>query len=170
LRTTYWSYQQVLGYFPRYDRGWRLGWTHLGTEAVSSSSNLAESQTLERLNALDDNGVDLLGRVRVIAGAALSKPAHEVEIGRSGIGTLVAVEQVGDQASVAFLGELVGEELAVVPDTENVGDVEDADVLRLVCGGSCEVGGDGVVGDLDHFTLRFAPGEWVSCRGGLLFS
>ena len=41
----------------------------------------------------------------------------------------IALEQVGDDSQVAIVGELIGEKLAVVVDTEDIGE-EDNGLLR----------------------------------------
>lgn len=67
--------------------------------------------------------------MRVVAGRALGNPSHDVEALRSRVSDLVAVKEVGDHAGVAVGGELVGHQLAVDPDAEDVGHVDDAGVL-----------------------------------------
>lgn len=54
----------------------------------------------------------------------------------------IALEQVGDDSQVAIVGELIGEKLAVVVDTEDIGE-EDNGLLRgLVVLGVDDVGVD----------------------------
>lgn len=83
----------------------------------------------EEADASADDGVDGRGRVRVVAGAAVGEVAGEVEAG--GVEAVarrrVAVEQVDDERQVAVGGQPVGDELAVGPDGEDVGQVEEAD-------------------------------------------
>ncbi len=76
-----------------------------------------------------------LGRVGVLPVGALGQPLHEVEA----LGVVqrhrVAIEDVGDDAVVAVGGELVGHELAVLPDADDVGNVDQADALVARVGG-----------------------------------
>lgn len=112
---------------------------------------------LEILDGVDDDGIDLLLAVGVVAVAASCEPLHDVEALGKGEGQLVAVEEIDDQGGVAVGGELVGQQLAVVPDAEDVGDEEDTGVLvRLVGGGLGEVALI-LAGDGDLLSLRSAP-------------
>lgn len=67
--------------------------------------------------------------MRVLAIAALSQPSHDVEVCRPVQGHCVAVEQIRDDGVVAIGGVLVGHQLAVLPDTDNIWQVEDCGVL-----------------------------------------
>jgi hypothetical protein len=133
------------------------GSTNLGTEAVSDSAELLDALlALEELDGLNDDGVDVLGGVGVVAGGALGEPAHEVEVVRAVEGQGVTVEGVDDQGQVAVGGELVGHQLAVLPDGDDVRDVEDGSILvRLGRVGSRDVGI--VLANLDILASGFAP-------------
>lgn len=75
-----------------------------------------------------------------VAVGALLEPLHNVEALGARFGELVAVEGVDDQAQVAVGGILVGQELGVLPDAEDVRDVEDGSVLVGLLGGRrCQV-------------------------------
>lgn len=131
--------------------------THLGAEAVADSTNVLDAHVADGLDGLDDDGVNSLLGVRVVAAAAVRDPLAQLEalgaVERDG----VAVEEVDDDGQVAALGKGVGHELAVLPDANDVGQVQDADVLagRLV-GRRGDVGLDGVV-NFDDFALGLAP-------------
>lgn len=138
-----------------------MWFTHLGAEAVADSTDLGDAQITQRLDTLEDNGVHSLGIV-------LAQPGREVEA----VGTVqrqgVAVEEIRDEGHVALGGEVVGHELAVLPDADHVGDVEDAAaLLGLALGRRGQVGVDGVVGDLDVLALGLAP-EWSAVSNELL--
>lgn len=143
--------------------------TYLGAEAVSNRSNLGKTLVLEVLDSLDNNGVDLSGSMGVVAVATLCDPAHDIDIDR-GVGHDIAVEDVGDNSGVAIGGELVGHELAVVPDTKDIGDVDNASALvSLALGSSRKVGSD-TAGKLDHLASGLAsagiPCQSISALGG----
>lgn len=96
--------------------------------------------------------------MRVVAAGALVEPLEDVEA----LGAVeldgVAVEEVGNERGVALGGKVVGHELAVLPDADDVGDVEQAvALLGLVDGRRGEVGVD-AVGDLDILAGGLAPG------------
>jgi hypothetical protein len=67
--------------------------------------------------------------VGVVTFAALGEPAHEVQVVGAIEAERVAVEDVDDEGQVAVGGELVGHQLAVLPDADDVGDVQDAGIL-----------------------------------------
>ena len=104
------------------------GACYLCTEAVAQGSQLRNTiLLLHRLSRRLDNGVDSIGRVRVVPARALVVPLHEVEAGRLvAHRQRVAVEQVDDEREVAVGGELVRHQLAVLPDADDVRQVEDA--------------------------------------------
>lgn len=87
----------------------------------------------------------------VVASAALGQPRHEVKVAGRVEGDRVAIEDVNDQCQVAVGSELVGDQLAVLPDADDVGDEQDAGILVCLVGlGSGQVGG--VLADLDVLT------------------
>lgn len=118
---------------------------------------MLDAHVAEGPDGLDDDGVDGLLGVRVVAAAAVRQPLAEVEA----LGPVeqhgVAVEEVDDDGQVAARGEAVGHELAVLPDANDVGQVQDAHVRagRLL-GRRGDVGLDGAV-NLDDFALGLAP-------------
>lgn len=101
---------------------------YLATEAVSSRANLLNTQVLPQVfdGSLDD-------RVNLV-GAMLGKPFLNVDL--SGLesveGQLVTVEEVRNDGQIAVRGEVISEQLAVVVETEDVGDDDDRLVRRLV--------------------------------------
>lgn len=132
--------------------------TYLAAEAVSHAANLGDGKVfLQGLDAGDDDGVYILGRVRVVAVGALGNVLHDIIL--APIKDLVAVEDVGNQGRVAGACELVCEELAVVGDGKDVGDQDDASAsFVLVSGGLGHIGCDLSGVDLDVFASRCAPG------------
>lgn len=103
---------------------------HLGTEAVPYGTDLGEALLLEVLQTLLHDGVDSLLGMGVVAVGALSEPLHDV-LWR-GVGEAVAVEDIDDDGVVAVGGELVRHELGVLPDAEDVLDVEQCDTIVLL--------------------------------------
>lgn len=112
---------------------------------------------LKVLDGVDDDGVDVLLVVWVLAVAALLEPLHDVEAGGHGKRQLVAIEEIDNQSGVAVGGELVGEELAVLPDTKDVGNEEDAGVLVSLVGGSLSQVALILAADGDLLALRGTP-------------
>lgn len=132
---------------------------YLGAEAVSQSTNLGGTVLL--LQGLDgglDDGIDGLLGMGVVSIAALGHPAHEVEVVGAVKRERVAVEDVENQGEVALGGQLVGHELGVLPDADDVG--EEKEGLSGLLGAS-RLGDVGIplVGDLGHGAGRLAPGR-----------
>lgn len=134
----------------------RLG--YLCAEAVADCTNLLDAVLLlEGLDGLLDDGVDGLLGVGVLAVGALLDPGHDVLAAEAAEGDGVAVEEVRHEGQVAVGGELVGDQLGVLPDAEHVGQVEDGGVLvRLALGRGGEVGV--VAADLDGLAAGLASG------------
>lgn len=134
------------------------GQTYLGTEAVSHGADLLEALLLQPIQAeLHDRVNGLLG-MGVLPVRASTQPLHEVEAGGHGHGDGVAVEDIHDNGVVTVGGELIGHELGVLPDTEDVGDVEECYAIVLV--GALGFGDVGLVlADLDGATSRLASAE-----------
>lgn len=132
---------------------------HLGTEAVADGANLLDAQVPESLDALDDDGVNGRGSVRVVATGALGDPFDKVKVALAVQRQRIAVEDVRQQHGVALGGIVVGQQLAVLPDANDVGDEEDAlAIADLVGRRRGQVGVDGAV-DLDVLAGGFAPGD-----------
>lgn len=129
----------------------------LGAKAVPDGTNLGSAVSLlEGLDASHDDGVDGLGRVRVVAGAALADPRHEVDARIK----FVAVENVGDQGCVAVGRKLVCDELRILPDAPDVGDQDNRGAgVDLVSRSLGEIGADAVAGDLDQLAGGSATRE-----------
>lgn len=93
----------------------------------------------------------------VLAVGALAEPLHDVEAGRTLEREGVAVEDVNDDSIVAVSGELVGHKLAVLPDAEDVWNVQQGSALVLVA--TLGLGDVGVeLADLDDATGRLTTG------------
>ena len=136
----------------------RSGQTYLGTEAVSHSTDLLEALLLQPLETGHHDGVHGLLGVGVLSVGALSQPLEEVQAVGLGHGEWVAVEDVHDDGVVAVCGELVGHQLGVLPDAEDVGNVEERDAVVLV--GARGLGDVGVIlADLDDAAGGLATAE-----------
>lgn len=116
------------------------GSTDLGTEAVAQGADLGEALVLEVLEGELDDGVDGLLGVGVLAVRAASEPLHEVEVGGAVEREGVAVEDVDDEGVVAVGGEVVGHQLAVLPDADDVWDVQQRHAVVLLALGLGDVG------------------------------
>lgn len=93
--------------------------------------------------------------MRVLAVPALLDPFHDIL--RWGIGEYVAVEDINDDGVVSVGSELIGHELGVLPDAENIGDVKQGGTIVLLALGLGHVGI--VLADLDDFAGRLAAME-----------
>lgn len=105
----------------RQQEGGQATTTHLSTKAVPHGAELLDALLL--LQVLDrrlGDGVDGRGRVGVVAGRAPRHPLHEVEVAGAVQRDRVPVEQVDDQRRVPVGRELVGDQLAVLPDPDHV--------------------------------------------------
>lgn len=99
----------------------------------------------------------------VIAVSALIDPFHDVL--RCGIGEPVAVQDIDDDCVIAIGGELVGHELGVLPDAENIGDVEQGGTIVLLALGLGHVGVvladlDGLAGGLAAMKVAMTRSAW----------
>lgn len=102
----------------------------LATEAVTDGSDLLHAQVLAHvLDGLFDDRIH-------VAGLVLGEPRGEVDLARVHVanGDLVTLEQIGDNGQEAIVGELVGQELGVGEDAEDVGQEENGLVGALVLG------------------------------------
>lgn len=149
-RQTYWKRASLAN-----DRKIPFGeWvpTYLGTEAVTDSADALNAQvSLDVLDGRLDNGVD-------VGGLVVREPSANVELaGLHGDGVDgVAAEQVGEDTQVSVVGELIGEELSIVEETEDVAQEEDS-----LLGGPVVLGVDNVGVDCLQKTLleeRYGPG------------
>lgn len=132
---------------------------HLGAEAVADSANLLDAQVPESLDALHDNGVNSRGSVRVVATGALGDPFDKVKVALAVQRQRIAVENVRQQHGVALSSKVVGQQLAVLPDANDVGDEENAlAIANLVGRRSGQVGVNRAV-DLDVLAGGLAPGD-----------
>lgn len=110
--------------------------TYLSTKAVPNSSNALYTQVLfHMLDGSLDNGVHDLSLV-------LWEPGGEIDLARlqGAEVDLVAVEQVGHDNQVSVRGELVGEELPVDIEAEDIGQKHDSLFGGLVVLGVDDVG------------------------------
>lgn len=112
---------------------WAVETTHLGSKAVSDTSNLLDALFAEALDGGFNDGVDVVGLV-------LLDPAGKVDLSTLHSSNVdgIAGEEVRNNGEVAILGKLVSDELAVGVDTEDVGQDEDGLVGLLL--GLGEVG------------------------------
>ena len=139
---------------------WLEDWrTHLGSEAVRHGADPLITQRLQRRDALDNDGVDGLGRMRVRPTGADGDPVHQVKAWRPVEIQLVPVEEVNHSGRVSLGGEAVGEKLAVVPDAEDVGDVQDGSVFLVLPLGLGEVDVCLSIGGLGEIARRVTPGS-----------
>lgn len=99
---------------------------YLCAEAVANGSDSLDAQILERLDGIEDDGVDGRGSVRVVTSRALGDPGRKVKVASSVQLEGIAVEDVWEQDSVALSGKVVGQQLAVLPDANDIGNEEDA--------------------------------------------
>lgn len=106
--------------------------TYLRTKAVTQRSDLSEALSFQKLQTLLDNWVDGVWGVRVLAVGALGEPFHEVKVAGAVKRERVAVEDVNDQSVVAVGGKLIGHQLAVLPDADDVWDVQQCGAVVLV--------------------------------------
>lgn len=88
----------------------------------------------------------------------LRQPLHKIQALGLGHRDGVAVEDIDDYGVVAVGSELVGHKLGVLPDAEDVGDVEEGDAIVLV--GALGLGDVGIVlADLDDAAGGLTPGK-----------
>lgn len=89
----------------------------------------------------------------VVAGRSLLEPGHDLETGGWVLRDRVAVEEVDDERQVAVGSVLIGHELAVLPDAQDVREIKNGGVLVRYGGvGSRQVAG--MLADLDIGTSR----------------
>ena len=122
------------------------------TEAISYRANLLKALLLQILNPSLYRGVDLvLGMV--------GAPGHEIETRWTVQGECIASEYVNDDRVVAIRGELVRDKLAVLPNSDYVGDEENCRVfVDFFAHGFGDVGINANV-ELDYGASRLAPAE-----------
>lgn len=97
------------------------GVTYLPAEAVADSADLLHSQCLTHiLDGRLDQGLNLCRLV-------LRDPGHDIYFARIHIvdADLVALKKVRDDSQVTIAGELVGEELGIGEDAEDVRQKDD---------------------------------------------
>ena len=102
----------------------------LAAEAVANTSNTLDTQVFSQvLDGALDNGVDTVSAMlqRHLPTSKVAKGFNHI-MAKDG----VAVEEVGDDGQVAIVGVLVGKELAVDEETEDVGEDDDGLVGVLV--------------------------------------
>lgn len=141
---------------------------YLGSEAVSHSSNPLHAQSLHVLDTSLDNGVDIRHSMRVLAVRAPVQPGHQVEAFWPVEWHRIAVERVNHNSRVATLGKLVGHQLAVLPDANDIGDVENS-VARLgLALGRCSYIGIDFVVDFGELASGLAPVDKLAVMQKLL--
>lgn len=70
----------------------------------------------------------------IVARRSFGEPGHEVEVLGAVEREGIAIEDVNDQSQVAVGSKLICHELAVLPNTQNIRNVEQADALVLLVG------------------------------------
>ena len=94
--------------------------------------------------------------MRVLSVGAILEPGHEIETRGSVEVNRVTVEFVKHQCQIPVGGKLVGHELAVLPDADDIGQVKDAlALMRLAWGRSRQIGVP-FSGDLDKLAGRLS--------------
>lgn len=104
--------------------------TNLSAEAISSGSN--GRGTFHLFQIFDcrlDDGIDSIAGMRVVARGSSLKPRKEVEIVRTIESQGISIEDVNDQSCVAVTGVLVGNQLAILPDTDDIGEKKKGDIV-----------------------------------------
>lgn len=105
--------------------------------------------------------------MRVLAVGSLRQPLHKVKVVGAVEREGVAVEDVNDQGIVAVGGELVGHQLAVLPDANDVWNVQQSGaVMLLVALGLGDVGI--VLADLDDGAGGLAAEKVTACISSCL--
>lgn len=125
----------------------------LRTKAIPHGANLLKTLPLQILDASLNRGIDLLLRV-------FGTPRHEVEIRATVQGKRIATEGVHDDRVVSICGVLVGEQLAVFPNTDDIGEEEDGTVFV-----HCFALGLGYVGVVAAIELDHRAGDLASADG-----
>ena len=108
---------------------WRGVWVLRTYEAIPHTPNLLKALLLRPRNCLLNNRVHILKCMRIIAARALLQPLHEVKARRSIKLQLITVKEIRDDGVVPVCCELVGHQLGVLPDPNNVGEVDDCGVF-----------------------------------------
>lgn len=108
--------------------------TYFSAKAVANPSDLRDPQSLAQVsNDLRDDGIHGIRRVSLEPGGDIYILVIEI-IGGQG----VAVEQIRDDGEQAARGEVVGDQLDVLVDTEDVAEDDDC-LFGRVAGGTGEV-------------------------------
>jgi len=133
---------------------------YLGAKAITDRPEFGHAVLLLQIldGGLDDR-VDSLDRVRVLAIRAMVEPLHEIETFRSVERQGISVEHVDDDGVVAVGGELVGNELAVEPDADDIGDEDQADALVALVRWRYSQVGIPLVSDLDRLPRCLTPAK-----------
>jgi hypothetical protein len=100
--------------------------------------------------------------MRVIALGTLCDPAHDIKTLRHRQRHNIAVEDIGNDSGVPVGGELISHQLAIGPDSEDIGNVHNSgSLVRLIRGGCRDVGVETAI-ELDHLA-----GGLASTNGAL---
>lgn len=103
--------------FGRLDLQIRTISTYLTAEAVANSADLLNAESLTGiLNSRLNDGLN-------VGGLVVGKPCTQISLARLHVAEtdLVALEKIRDDSQVTIVGELVGEELGVDVDAEDIG-------------------------------------------------
>lgn len=140
------------------EKVWNKMVAYLSPEAVTKSTELLDAVFLfQGLDRVEDDGVNSLLGMGIVTSRAFGHPGHEVKVARSVERDGVAVEGINDQGEVAIGGELISHQLAVLPDADDVGDVEQPDAVVLLISGWSGKVAIVLPSNLDVFAGRRTP-------------
>lgn len=91
-------------------------------------------------------------------------PFDDVKVGRMGVGKLVAFKRVEEHTQVATGSKLVNQQLRVLPDPDEIGNVQNSDVFPSFFRRRCRNVGIVRVGDPDE------SAAWLALLIPFLFS
>lgn len=101
---------------------------YLGAKAVASSSDPTESQALHVIETGNDDWIDLFRSMRIVSVRAVGYPPVQIKVVRHLQGHWVTIEDIQNQAGVAFGSKCISHQFAGLPNTEHVWNVDKAAV------------------------------------------
>jgi len=132
----------------------------LGPKAVTNTSDLGITLGLQILNGLFDDWVNKLIGVRIVTTGTLGHPGHEVKVLGRIESHRIAIKKINHDGIVAISSVLISHQLGVLPDAENIREVQNCRLLMDFVLGDCGVGFD--ITDLESFPGRLASVANVS--------